>query len=102
MLGLLCVLCLGQLRNPNKWYCSTYRYIPSTVYDLGLVEARDREITTRYTTETGYQIPRLFWCSNNLLFAILHIQLPSDGWIWLLVTEGPPYTKPHTGVQIHS
>ena len=60
-----------------------------------ILVGRDREITT---TETGYQIPRLFWRSNNLLFAILHIQLPSDGWIWLLVTEGPRYTKPHTGV----
>ena len=64
-------------------------------YKNQVVVPSDQEIPT---TETGYQIPRLFWPSNNLLFAILHIQLPSDGWIWLLVAEGPRYTKPHTGV----
>ncbi len=40
---------------------------------LVLNYTRDREITTT-STETGYQTPRLFWPSNNLLFGILHIQ----------------------------
>ena len=59
-----------------------------------MVGARDREITT---IETGYQIPRLFWPSNNLCFVIIHIQLPNDARIRLSVTEGQRYTKPHTG-----
>ncbi len=54
----------------------------------------DRDITA---AETGYQIPHLFWPSKNLLFGILYIQLTSDARIWLQVTEGLPYTKPHTG-----
>ena len=55
---------------------------------------RDREVST---IKTAYQIPRLLWPLNNLLFGTLHIHLPSDARIWLSVVEGLRSTKPHTG-----
>jgi hypothetical protein len=81
-------------------------------HNLIILQSRDREITTS-STKTGYQIPWLFWPSDNLLFAILHISsypimqgfgyrllkgygmphcIPEGEW-WLTTGSGGSYIK---------